>query len=163
MNPGDTGAERATTVKSNQWTNLVIIATLTDETTFTDGLDYQNTTFTVNEIVYQRNPDSPLENYVDVQQDGTMLVHKTTMTCVCGRELSVEDIGSDYLLEISEYGDSFSACSASCRYSDSRSDVPELCHDTAAELRASSTLKRNIPKLGMYVSIVLAVWALIIV
>ena len=67
---------------------------------------------------------------------------------------SVEDIGSDYLLEISEYGDSFSTCSASCRYSDSRSDVPEwemsreeLCRDTAAELRGSSTLKRNIPKL----------------
>lgn len=92
-----------------------------------------------------------------------MLVHKTTMTSVCGRELSVEDIGSDYLLEISEYGDSFSTCSTSCRYSDSRSDVPELCRDTAAELRGSSTLKRNIPKLGMSMSTVLAVWALIIV
>ena len=170
MNPGDTGAERATTIKNNEWTNLVVIATFTDETSWTEDdhgfpTDYQNTTFTVNEIVYQRNPDSPLENYVDVQQDGTMLVQKTTVTtcCLCGHELSVEDIGSDYLLEISEYGDSFSACSASCRYSDSRSDVPELCHDTAAELRASSTLKRNIPKLGMYMSIVLAVWALIIV
>lgn len=66
MNPGDTGAERADTIKNNEWTNLIVIATFTDETTFTDGLDYQNTTFTVNEIVYQRNPDSPLENYVDV-------------------------------------------------------------------------------------------------
>lgn len=161
MNPGDTGAERADTIKNNEWTNLVVIATFVDETRWTEDdhgfpTDYQNTTFTVKEIVYQRNPDSSLDNYVDVLPDGTMAVQKTTVTtcCLCGHELSVEDIGSDYLLEISEYGDSFSICSASCRYSDSRSDVPEwelsreeLCHDTAAELRGSSTPKRNIPKL----------------
>ena len=97
MNPGDTGAERATTIKNNEWTNLVVIATFTDETSWTEDdhgfpTDYQNTTFTVSEIVYQRNPDSALENYIDIQQDGTMLVQKTTVTtcCLCGHELSLK-------------------------------------------------------------------------
>jgi len=162
MNPGDTGAERASTIKSNEYTNLVVIATFEDETSWTEDdhgfpTDYQNTTFTVQEIVYQRDSDSSLENYLEVQDDGTMLVHKTTVTtcCLCGQEMKADDIGSDYLLEISEYGDSFSTCSASCRYTDSRSDLPEweldreeLCHDTADELRESSNTKqKNMPKL----------------
>lgn len=148
MNPGNTGAERATYIKSRDWTKLVVIARFTNETTYasTDSeseseggisrypLEHQNTTFTVEEVLFNRDPNLPLENSVDIQPDGTLVVHKSTVTtcCLCGRSMSAEDIGEDYLLEISTYGDSLSSCDITCRIGDGSG----LCDDTADELRA---------------------------
>jgi len=148
---GGTGAERANYIKNSDFINLVVIARFINETSWAVDEDepidgqYQNTTFAVKEILYNRNPDSPLQNYAEIQTDGTMLVHKKTrMTCFVG-PLPAQDIGLDYLLEIRKLGDSFSSCGcgSTCRYSESASDIlrweldkQELCFDTATELRS---------------------------
>ena len=148
--PPDTAAERATNIMT--WTNLAVIARFTNETHTLMTHDYgpsdlspssspspepelemrktQVTRFIVKEILYN-NPNTPLENSVEVQPDGTMVVHKSTVTecCVCGRQLPAQDIGNDYLLTIHKYGDRLSTCGYSCRI-----DNVGLCNETATEL-----------------------------
>ena len=178
---GGTGAERANYIKNSDFINLVVIARFINETSWAVDEDkcidgYQNTTFAVKEVLHNRDPDSPLQNYAEIQTDGTMLVHKkTAMTCFVG-PLPAQDIGLDYLLEIRKLGDSFSSCGcgSTCRYSKSASDISrweldkqELCFDTATELRSStadvvSSTSGKWPRMGL-LSTVLVAWALTIV
>lgn len=128
--------------------DLIVIARFTNETTYIEeevdyliGMERQNTTFTVKEILFHRDPSmgsKPLDEVMDIQEDGTMVVHKSTVVtcCLCGRSMSAQNIGQDYLLEISKYGDSFNDCDATCRI-----DGPSgLCADTATELRQMSMM-----------------------
>ena len=139
--PPNTAAERANDIIN--YSNLVVLARFTKKTTYIDvdenrehgppELKTQNTTFIVKEILFNRDPNSPLQNIVEVQPDGTMLVHKSTVTdgpCP-PRSMSAQDIGKDYLLTIHKYGDGLglSACGNSCHIGGG------LCHETANELR----------------------------
>ena len=142
----DTATERANDIINTKSTNLVVIASFT-KTTYIDidenrnegppALETQNTTFIVSEIVYNRYPNSSLQNSLEVQSNGTKIVHKSTITecCVCGWYLSSQDIGNDYLITINRYGDSLSICDHSCRIG---GDVGNLCNETANELRRIS-------------------------
>jgi len=67
-------------------------------------------------------------------------VHKSTITecCICGRYLSSQDIGNDYLIKINRYGDSLSICDHSCRLG---GDGGNMCNETANELRRMSSSK----------------------
>ena len=143
----DTATERANDIINTKSINLVVIASFINETTYTDidenrndgppELETQNTTFIVSEIIYNRYPNSSLQNSLEVQSNGTKIVHKSTITecCVCGWYLSSEDIGNDYLITINRYGDSLSICDHSCRLG---GDVGNLCNETANELRKIS-------------------------
>ena len=64
-------------------------------------------------------------------------MHKSTITecCICGRYLSSQDIGNDYLIKINRYGDSLSICDHSCRLG---GDGGNMCNETANELRRIS-------------------------
>ena len=146
MSPGDTGAERADYVRNSDWVDLVVVATFTNETSYsTDdeddwgGLDYQNTTFIVKEILYQRDTNIQLQNFssIDVQPDGTMVVTKSTVTtcCLCGRSLSADTIGSDYLLEIAQSSDTLSQCGVTCQMGEDLQYEMGICDDTADALR----------------------------
>ena len=140
----DTATERANDIIYTESINLVVIASFVNETTYIDvdenrnegppALETQNTTFIVSEIVYNRYPNSSLQNSLEVQSNGTKIVHKSTITecCICGRYLSSQDIGNDYLITINRYGDSLSICDHSCRLG---GDVGNLCNETANELR----------------------------
>ena len=142
--PPHTASERATTIMNSEWTNLVVLARFTKKTAYIDvdenrehglpiELKTQNTTFIVKEILFNRDPNSPLQNIVEVQPDGTMLVHKSTVAdgpCPPS-SMSAQDIGKDYLLTIHKYGDSLGMgpCGNSCHIGGG------LCHETANELR----------------------------
>ena len=142
----DTATERANDIINT--VKLVVIASFTNETTYIDvdenrnegppELEAQNTTFIVSEILYDRYPNSSLQNSLEVHEsNGTKIVHKSTITecCVCGRYLSPQDVGNDYLITINRYGDSLSICDHSCRL---RGDGGNLCNETANELRRIS-------------------------
>ena len=154
MSPGDTGAERADYVRNSDWVDLVVVATFTNETSYsTDdddwgGLDYQNTTFIVKEVLYQRDTDIQLQNFssIDVQLDGTMIVTKSTVTtcCLCGRSLSADTIGSDYLLEIAQFSDTLSQCGVTCQMGEDLQYEMGLCDDTADALRDEDELVDNV-------------------
>lgn len=145
MSPGDTGAERADYVRNSDWVDLVVVATFTNEISYsTDdddwgGLDYQNTTFIVKEILYQRDTNIQLQNFssIDVQPDGAMVVTKSTVTtcCLCGRSLSADTIGSDYLLEIAQSSDTLSQCGVTCQMGEDLQYEMGICDDTADALR----------------------------
>ena len=136
-----------------------MIARFTNETTYIDidenrehgpqEMETENTTFIVKEILYNSDPNTPLENSVEVQSDGTMVVHKSTVTecwglqpaCCCSSPWSAQDIGNDYLLTINEYGDSFGYCGdrfSHCGGNTCQCRMGErsLCMETATELRA---------------------------
>lgn len=143
----DTAIERANDIINTESINLVVIASFTNETTYIDvdenrnegppELETQNTSFMVSEILYNRYPNSSLQNSLEVQSNGTKIVRKSTITecCICGRYLSPQDIGNDYLITINRYGDSLSICDHSCRLGD---DGRNLCNETANELRRIS-------------------------
>ena len=145
MSPGDTGAERADYVRNSDWVDLVVVATFTNETSYSiddddwGGLDYQNTTFIVKEILYQRDTNIQLQNFssIDVQPDGAMVVTKSTVTtcCLCGRSLSADTIGSDYLLEIAQSSDTLSQCGVTCQMGEDLQYEMGICDDTADALR----------------------------
>ena len=145
MSPGDTGAERADYVRNSDWVDLVVVATFTNETSYSiddddwGGLDYQNTTFIVKEILYQRDTNIQLQNFssIDVQPDGAMVVTKSTVTtcCLCGRSLSADTIGSDYLLEIAQSSDTLSQCGVTCQMGEDLQYEMGMCDDTADALR----------------------------
>lgn len=145
MSPGDTGAERADYVRNSDWVDLVVVATFTNETSYSiddddwGGLDYQNTTFIVKEILYQRDTNIQLQNFssIDVQPDGTMVVTKSTVTtcCLCGRSLSADTFGSDYLLEIAQSSDTLSQCGVTCQMGEDLQYEMGMCDDTADALR----------------------------
>lgn len=130
---------------------MYTIATLVDETTFTtngeemgyglnpdyyddDGWEpmeftYQNTSFAIKEILFNRDTAS-FPNGMVVQSDGTLTYEAiTTLTCcVCGREFYANDVGKEMLLPISSYG-GFSGCDTSCLIED------KFCSDLAILLR----------------------------
>jgi len=145
MSPGDTGAERADYVRNSDWVDLVVVATFTNETSYSTedddwgGLDYQNTTFIVKEILYQRDADIQLQNFssINVEPDGTMIVTKSTVTtcCLCGRSLSADTIGRDFLLEIAQSSDTLSQCGVSCQMGEDLQYEIGICDDTADALR----------------------------
>jgi hypothetical protein len=148
-NPGNTASEQAKyIVEETDWIEIVAVATFVNETSYADdemcvGLDneckplfeYQNTTFVVNEIVYNRGNDTlTIKNIFDVDDNGTMFYHaKTTTTCcLCGIRLKNTTIGKDYLLPLSGRGGSLTFCSDICLIED------ESCNDLATALRSSS-------------------------
>jgi len=144
----DTATERANDIIYTESINLVVIASFINETTFIDidenrnegppALETQNTTFIVSEIIYNRYPNSSLQNSLEVHQsNGTKIVHKSTITecCICGWYLSPQDTGNDYLITIIRNGDSLSICDHSCRLG---GDGGNLCNETANELRRIS-------------------------
>ena len=112
--PPNTAAERANDIIN--YSNLVVLARFTNETTYLvhsydfptnvdDDDDYerippefdtQDTTFLVKEILFNSgDPTNPLEDSVEVQSDGSMIVHKSTCTECCGRYMSPKDIGNE--------------------------------------------------------------------
>jgi len=140
----DTATERANDIINTESINLVVIASFVNETTYFDidenrnegppVLERQNTTFIVSEIIYNRYPNSSLNSLEVHESNCTKIMHKSTITecCICGRYLSPQDIGNDYLITINRYGDSLSICDHSCRI---EGDVGNLCNETANELR----------------------------
>lgn len=148
-NPGNTASEQAKyIVEETDWIEIVAVAKFVNETSYEDemcaGLDneckrlleYQNTTFVVNEILYNRGPNDTLaiKSIIDVDDNGTMFYHaKTTTTCcLCGLRLKNTTIGKDYLLPLSGRGGSLTFCSDICLIED------ESCNDLATALRSSS-------------------------
>ena len=145
-----TPAEMATYIRDQNWIDLYVIATLTDEISYsTDddnindlaqdleqlGFTFQNTTFVVKEIVYNRNPgSSELPTGMVVQSDGTTIYETTTETtcCLCGRSFAATDVGKDFLLPITKVGE-FLICDTACYVGEER------CDDIANELRGGGS------------------------
>ena len=145
MPRGDTPAEQAAFIRDDaNWIDRYAIATLLNVTSWSSVEDdvlfnaavepyeftFQNTSFEIKEIVFNRNPtiSTPNNNkWVTVQPDGTMMYEVSTETtcCICGRSFSVESIGQDFLLPISG---SLSTCDTICNIED------EWCNDIAVEL-----------------------------
>lgn len=143
--PVNTASEQAKyIVEETDWIEIVAVATFVNETSYADdemctGLDnectpfeYQNTTFVVNEILYNRGPNDTLT--IDVDDTGTMFYHAKTTTscCACGLTLKNSTIGKDYLLPLSGRGGSLTFCSDLCLIED------EYCNDLATALRSGS-------------------------
>ena len=145
-----TPAEMATYIRDQNWIDLYVIATLTDEISYsTDddnindlaqdleqlGFTFQNTTFVVKEIVYNRDPgSSELPTGMVVQSDGTTIYETTTETtcCLCGRSFAATDVGKDFLLPITKVGE-FLICDTACYVGEER------CDDIANELRGGGS------------------------
>ena len=142
-----TPAEMATNIRESDWIDLYVIATLTneisyskiDDTTTTNlapdlepyEFEFQNTTFVVKEIVYNRDPGSDeLPTGMVVQSDGTTIYETETETtcCLCGRSFAETDVGKEFLLPIAK-GGGFIECDTSCYVGEER------CDDIANELR----------------------------
>jgi len=140
--PGDNAAARANHIINDGWTSIAVIARFINETSYSSNYDendddylltFQNTSFVVNEIVYNRDPNGTLpSDLIDIQADGTMVFSATTETscCICGRYIPPETIGKDYFLPIS--GSSLSDCADVCLVEQ------EWCNDIATELRNMS-------------------------
>ena len=144
-----TPAEMATYIRDQNWIDLYVIATLTDEISYSTDDDtnslfqdmdlmeftFQNTTFVVKEIVYNRNPgSSELPTGMVVQSDGTTIYETTTETtcCLCGRSFAATDVGKDFLLPITKVGE-FLICDTACYVGEER------CDDIANELRGGGS------------------------
>ena len=144
-----TPAEMATYIRDKSfWIDLYVIATLTDEISYSEiddinglaqdleplEITFQNTTFVVKEIVYNRNPgSSELPTGMVVQSDGTTIYETTTGTtcCICGRSFAATDVGKDFLLPITNGG--FNICDTACSVGEER------CDDIANELRGGGS------------------------
>merc|ERR1712127_969633 len=87
---------------------------------------FQNTTFIIDEVVY--NPSGNIPSAIDVQPDGTMKYRASTETtsCLCGRSFPADNIGETYLIPVSG---GLSICSIVCNTED------EFCNDLIVELR----------------------------
>jgi len=141
---GDTGAERAETVRKSDWVHLVFVGRVLEKNSYTinnednDWGDYppefQDVTFSLDETLFNGAEDGSLPQNVVVGGDGSMKVRTSTETtcCICGMVVDGE-VGTEYLISLSKYEpESLSSCDINCL-----TDEP-ICADTVTALRSRS-------------------------
>ena len=150
MNPGDTGAERAAYVQNSEWTRLVFVGRVLNETSYSIGgevfdggvasmpREFQNVTFSLDQTLFNSNSSGSFPPNVIVGDDGTMTVetHTETTCCLCG--LTIGEVGTEYLVELGKNSDSLSSCGITCQTDADGGNVPNtwgsLCADTVTAL-----------------------------
>ena len=141
MNPGDTGAERAAYVQNSEWTRLVFVGRVLNETSYSTGgevfdggvasmpRDFQNVTFSLDETLFNSNSSGSFPPNVIVGDYGTMTVetHTETTCCLCG--LTIGEVGTEYLVELGKNSESLISCGITCQ-----TNGWEVCEDTVTAL-----------------------------
>ena len=144
---GGTGTEIAAKVRENpnNWIHIVFRGIILEETTYSQEVnfrrdeiwnaEFQNVTFSVDEILFNSDPTGSLPPNVFVGDDGNMTASTSTMTecCMCG--LTIRGTGGEeYLVQLSTHSpETLNNCDVTCSFGDEYSG--RICNDTANALR----------------------------
>ena len=147
---GSTGIERAASVHENpkNLIHIVFRGSILEIFSYkqevnlprdeTWNAEFQNVTFSVDEILFNSDPTGSLPPNILVGDDGNMTAHTSTMTecCLCGLTIRGA-VGEGYLVQLSTLSpETLNICDVTCSFED---DIFEgsgrICNDTANALR----------------------------